>query len=196
MGTIFNSGLWHLESHKDLVCDLDPPEKPDPVLPPGKLNLLKDHGKLELYKLISPAQCLDHVWKCHAQDNLTRPSEAPGLSYGKFSPSFRDCGDWLPALRLGPLETYLFDDLSRAEVERHLSGLSLEQSFSKCSHQSSKVTSDKLSEEEFLVDALKGSVVLGEPRNLAGLAKTWKGGGSGSKETEENEGVLLTEVSF
>ncbi|XP_015284435.1 PREDICTED: mitogen-activated protein kinase kinase kinase 14 [Gekko japonicus] len=191
LGTFFSSSSWCLESRKDLACDLDPSDKPGGVLRPGKLPLLKDHGKLELYKLISPAQCLDHVWKCHTQDNLARPSETLGFSYGKFSPPFRDRGDWLPALRLGPLETYLFDDLSRANVERHLSGLSLEQSFSKCSHQSSKATSDFV--EEFLVDALKGSVVLGEPRNLAGLAKTWQGCGSGSKETDENEGVLLIE---
>lgn len=179
-----------------MACDLDPPEKPGCVVPPGKLPLLKDHGKLELYKLISPAQCLDHVWKCHTQDSLARPPETLGLRDGKFSPSSRDRGGWIPALRLGPLETYLFDDLSRASVECSLSGLSLEQSFSKCTHPSSRVTSDKLSIEEFLVDALKGSVVLGEPKNLAGLAKTWKGGGSGSKETDGNEGVLLTEVSF
>ncbi|KAL8175638.1 UNVERIFIED_CONTAM: hypothetical protein K2H54_001576 [Gekko kuhli] len=196
LGTFFSSSSWCLESHKDPACGLDPSDKPGCVLPPGKLPLLKDGGKLELYKLISPAQCLDHVWKCHTRDNSARPPETLGLSYSKPAPSFHDCGDWLPALRLGPLETYLFDDLSCANVERHLSGLSLEQSFSKCSHQSSKVTSDKLSVEEFLVDALKGSVILGEPRNLAGLAKTWQGCESGSKETDENEGVLLIEVSF
>ncbi|XP_054848242.1 mitogen-activated protein kinase kinase kinase 14 [Eublepharis macularius] len=188
---------WRLESCKGLACEFEPSDKPSCVLPPGQRHLLKDNGKLELYKLISPAQCLDHVWKCHAQDHFVRPSEILGLHYSKFPPSSHDCGDWLPALKFGPLGTYLFDDLSRAEGEHHLSGLSLEQSFSKCRQQSSKATSDKLSVDEFLVDALKGSVILGEPRNLAGLAKTWKGGGSGSKEwlqeTDENEGVLLIE---
>nr|XP_056720690.1 mitogen-activated protein kinase kinase kinase 14 [Euleptes europaea] len=192
LGTFFSSSSWRSESCKDLACDRDPSEKPSHVLPPGKQHLLKERGKLELYKLISPAQCLDHVWKCHAQDNLVRLTETLGLSYGKLPPSFRDRGDWLPALRLGPLGTYLFDDLLRADSERHLSCLSLEQS-SKCNWQSSKANSDKLSVEEFLVDALKESVIHGEPRNLAGLAKTWKGGGSGSKEIDGNEGVLLIE---
>lgn len=57
---------------------------------------------------------------------------------------------------------------------------------------------DKISVEEYLVDALKGSVSLGEPQNLASLAKTWRGGGLDLKEqfqrADENEGVLLTEV--
>ncbi|XP_077169060.1 mitogen-activated protein kinase kinase kinase 14 [Paroedura picta] len=191
LGAFLSSSLWRSESCKDLACPLDPPEKAGHVPPPGKPHLLKDPGKLELYKLISPAQCLDHVWKCHTQDNSALRSKAPSL--GKIAPSFRDRGDWLPALGLGPLETYLFDDLLRADAERHLSGLSLEQDFSKRSRQSSKVPSDKLSVEEFLVDALKGSVVHGEPRNLAALAKTWKGGGSDSRERDGNEGVLLTE---
>lgn len=61
-----------------------------------------------------------------------------------------------------------------------------------------KTSSDKISVEEYLVDALKGSVSLGEPQNLASLAKTWRGGGldtkEGFREADENEGVLLTEV--
>lgn len=61
-----------------------------------------------------------------------------------------------------------------------------------------QTSSDKLSVEEYLVDALKGSVSFGEPQNLASLAKTWRGGGLELKEqfheASENEGVLLNEV--
>lgn len=61
-----------------------------------------------------------------------------------------------------------------------------------------KSSLDKVSVEEYLVDALKGSVSLGEPQNLASLAKTWRGGSLDPKEpfqkADENEGVLLTEV--
>lgn len=63
-----------------------------------------------------------------------------------------------------------------------------------------KTSTDKLSVEEYLVDALKGSVSLGEPRNLASLAKTWRGGSLDSKEqfqeANESEGVVLNEVIY
>lgn len=200
MGTLFSSSSWQSKSWKDLACDLHPFEKPSQALSADKLNLLKNQGKLELYKLISPAQCLNHVWRSHAQGNTVPPSVTlHPFPYGKF-PRFRGCDDLLPAVKFGPLGTYLFDDLSCVDGKRNLSGLSLEPDFSKRGHQSVYTTSDRLSVDEFLVDALKGSVILGEPRNLAGLAKTWKGGGLGSKECLEeidgNEGVLLLEVSL
>lgn len=197
MGTLFISSSWHSKSSKDLAYDPHPFEKPNHVLSADKLNLLKNQGKLELYKLISPEQCLNHVWRSHTQSNTVPLHHFP---YGRFPPCFRGCDDLLPAIKFGPLGTYLFDDLSCVDSKCHLSGLSLEPNFSKYSHQSAHVTSDKLSVDEFLVDALKGSVILGEPRNLAGLARTWKGGGLGSKEClqemDGNEGVLLLEVSL
>ncbi|XP_066484376.1 mitogen-activated protein kinase kinase kinase 14 [Tiliqua scincoides] len=198
LGTLFSSSSWQSKSCKDLACDLHPFEKPSQALSADRLNLLKNQGKLELYKLISPAQCLNHVWRSHAQGNTVPPSVTlHPFPYGKFPPCFRGCDDLLPAVKFGPLGTYLFDDLSCVDGKRNLSGLSLEPDFSKRSHQSVYTTSDRLSVDEFLVDALKGSVILGEPRNLAGLAKTWKGGGLGSKECLEeidgNEGVLLLE---
>lgn len=200
LGTLFSSSSWPSKSCKDLACDFHPFEKPSQVHPADKLSLLKTQGKLELYKLISPAQCLNHVWRSHTQGNIVPPSATlPHFPYGRL-PRFHDCNDLLPALNFGPLGTYLFDDLSCVDGKGHLSGLSLEPDFSKHSHQSAHAISTKLSVDEFLVDALKGSVTLGEPRNLAGLAKTWKAGGLSLKEClqemDGNEGVLLLEVSF
>ncbi|XP_025023655.1 mitogen-activated protein kinase kinase kinase 14 isoform X2 [Python bivittatus] len=198
LGTLFNITSWHSELCKDLSSDFSSFEKPSQVLSASKLHMLKNQAKLELHKLISPAQCLSHVWKSYTQDNFGSQSETvhPSPS-SKFPPYLYGCGYLLPALNLGPLKTYLFDDLSNVDGECHLSDLNLAHSFSKCSHQSAKNTSDTLSMDEFLVDALKGNVILGEPRNLACLAKTWKGDGSSSKaclqEINENEGVLLTE---
>ncbi|XP_063156617.1 mitogen-activated protein kinase kinase kinase 14 [Candoia aspera] len=198
LGTLFNITSWHSELCKDLGSDFSSFEKPSQVLSASKLHMLKNQAKLELHKLISPAQCLSHVWKSYTQDNFGSQLETvhPSPS-SKFPPYLYGCGYLLPALNLGPLKTYLFDELSNVDGECHLSDLNLAHSFSKCGHQSAKNTSDTLSMDEFLVDALKGNVILGEPRNLACLAKTWKGDGSSSKaclqEINENEGVLLTE---
>lgn len=103
-------------------------------------------------------------------------------------------------MKLNALETYFHRDLNYPDSEHRLSGLNLGYSFPKCVSQSVKSSLDKVSVEEYLVDALKGSVSLGEPQNLASLAKTWRGGGLDLKEqfqkADENEGVLLTEVIF
>ncbi|KAH0626940.1 hypothetical protein JD844_002247 [Phrynosoma platyrhinos] len=196
LGTPFRSTSCYSEPHKDLGCDLHSLKKPSHVLPAHKLHLVKSQTKLELHKLISPAQCLSHVWKSHTLDNFVPQSETLHPC-DQFPPYFHGYDALLPDLKLGPLGTYLFEDLSCVSGKNRLSDLTLEQTFSKCSHQSVKAPPDKLSMDEFLVDALKGSVIFGEPRNLACLAKTWKGGGLNSKvhpqETDENEGVLLIE---
>ncbi|XP_062994538.1 mitogen-activated protein kinase kinase kinase 14 [Elgaria multicarinata webbii] len=189
---------WHSELCKELGCDLNYFEKPSHVLPAGKLHLLKNQAKLELHKLISPAQYLSHVRRSPTQENFVPQSETlHPFPCGKCPPYFCGYDQVLPIVKPGPLGTYLFDDLSCVDGKCVLSGLSLEHSFSKGSHHSVRSTSDKISIEEFLVDAMKGSVILGEPRNLASLAKTWKGGGLSSKvclqEMDENEGVLLIE---
>lgn len=58
---------------------------------------------------------------------------------------------------------------------------------------------EKVPVEEYLVHALQGSVSSGQAHSLASLAKTWSSGSSKlqrlSPETEDNEGVLLTEVT-
>ncbi|KAL7977038.1 hypothetical protein Chor_008987 [Crotalus horridus] len=196
LGTLFNITSWHSEQYKDFGSDFSSFEKPNQVLSTSKLHMIKNQAKLELHKLISPAQCLSHVWKSYTQDNLGSQLETvyPSPS-NKFPPYLYGCSYLLPALKHGPLKTYLFDDLSNVDNECYLSDLNLAHSFSKC-HQSAKNTSDNLSMDEFLVDALKGNVILGEPRNLACLAKTWKDGSSSKvclQEINENEGVLLTE---
>ncbi|KAJ7313497.1 hypothetical protein JRQ81_004919 [Phrynocephalus forsythii] len=180
--TFFPSTSWQSEPCKDLDYDFNCFKKPSQALPAGKLPLLMNQAKLELHKLISPAQCLSHVLKSHTLDT-------------KFSPYFRGYDNLHPALKHGPLRTYLFDDLVRVGGEIPLSGLSLDHDLSTCGHESAKNTSEKPSMEEFLVDALKGYVILGEPKSLACLAKTWKGLSSKMcpQEMDENEGVLLVE---
>ncbi|ETE67354.1 Mitogen-activated protein kinase kinase kinase 14, partial [Ophiophagus hannah] len=196
LGTLFNITSWHSELCKDFSSDFSSFEKPSQVLSTSKLHMIKNQAKLELHKLISPAQCLSHVWKSYTQDNLGSQLEiVHPCPSNKFPPYLYGQSYLLPALKPGPLKTYLFDDLSNVDDECYLSDLNLAHSFSKC-HQSAKNTSDTFSMDEFLVDALKGNVILGAPKNLACLAKTWKDGSSSKvclQEINENEGVLLTE---
>lgn len=197
--TLFSNSSCFSEPCKDSICDQIPFEKPRKVLLAGKLHSLRNLHRPELHKLISPVQCLNHVWKLHCQgDFVPQPETLHPFPYNRLPPCFPVLDSPLCAMKHNPLETYLLDDRACANGERHLSGLSLEHSFPKCVSQSMETNLDKLSVEEYLVDALKGSVSLGEPQNLASLAKTWRGGGLDLKEpfreTDDNEGVLLTEV--
>ncbi|XP_009082815.1 PREDICTED: mitogen-activated protein kinase kinase kinase 14 [Acanthisitta chloris] len=166
---LYRNSFWASEFDKNLGYDPLPFEKPDGVLPMDKLHSPRSQYKTDLHKLISPIQCLNHVW--------------PGVD----SP--------LQALKHTALGTYFHGGLGYQDS--HFSGLNMEYGFSKCTNQSVKTSADKISVEEYLVDALKGSVSFGEPQNLASLAKTWRGGGLDQKEqfpaASENEGVLLNE---
>ncbi|XP_038609698.1 mitogen-activated protein kinase kinase kinase 14 [Tachyglossus aculeatus] len=142
--------------------------------------------KSELHKLISPVQCLNHVWKLHQQRDLFPPPKlGPASPYHKFPHPF----PILPfqARKPSPLEAYL--DASGGQGP--LPGLS-----GRWGGQPRPALGEKLSVEEYLVHALKGSVSAGEPRSLSGLAKTWQGAGEPTSpvpEADENEGVLLSE---
>lgn len=176
-------------------------EKPEKVLSTGKLHPPRSQYKAELHKLISPIQCLNHVWKRHYQrDSVPQPETLHPFPYNIIPPHLPHLDSSLHAMKYNALETYIHGGLNYQDGEHQLSGLNLEYNFSKCINQSMKTSSDKISVEEYLVDALKGSVSLGEPQNLASLAKTWRGGGLDPKEqfheADENEGVLLTEVIF
>ncbi|KFV61637.1 Mitogen-activated protein kinase kinase kinase 14 [Dryobates pubescens] len=184
--TLYRNSFWASEFTKGLVHDPLPFEKAGQVLPTLKPPSPRSQYKAELHKLISPIQCLNHVWKQQAQrDNNIIPPHVPPLE----SP--------LHALKHSALESYFHGELGYRESQHRFSGLSLEYSFPKCATQSIPTSSDKISVEEYLVDALKGSVSLGEPQNLASLAKTWRGGALDPKEqfdeADENEGVLLNE---
>ncbi|KAM7137498.1 mitogen-activated protein kinase kinase kinase 14 isoform 1-T3 [Macrochelys suwanniensis] len=190
--SLFSNSSCFSEPCKDSICDQIPFEKSRKVLLTGKLHSLRNPHRPELHKLISPAQCLNHVWKLHCQgDFVPQPETLHPFPYNRFPPCFPVPDSPLCAVKHNPL------DWACANGERHLSGLSLEQSFPKCVSQSMETNVDKLSVEEYLVDALKGSVSLGEPQNLASLAKTWRGGSLDLKEqfreTDDSEGVLLTE---
>ncbi|XP_027567736.1 mitogen-activated protein kinase kinase kinase 14 isoform X1 [Pipra filicauda] len=190
---LYRNSFWASEFNKDSVYDPLPFEKPDRVLSTGKPHSPRSHYKTELHKLISPIQCLNHVWK--QRDTVPQPETLHPFPYNILPPHFPHLASPVPAMKRNALESYFHGDLSYQDSR--LSGLNLEYTFPKCINQSVKTSSDKLSVEEYLVDALKGSVSFGEPQNLASLAKTWRGGGLDPEEQfhEESasEGVLLNE---
>ncbi|KAJ7412611.1 hypothetical protein BTVI_45923 [Pitangus sulphuratus] len=188
---LYRNSFWASEFSKDSVYD--PFEKADGALPTGKPHSPRSHYKTELHKLISPIQCLNHVWR--QRDTVPQPETLHPFPYNILPPHFPPLDSALPARKRNALESCFPADLTYRDSR--LSGLNLEYPFPKCLSQSVKSSSDKLSVEEYLVDALKGSVSFGEPQNLASLAKTWRGGGLEPREQlcEEsaNEGVLLNE---
>lgn len=161
----------------------------------------------ELHKLISPLQCLNHVWKLHhPQDigplpQLPRPFPYSRLAHPFPFPALKP---WKPH----PLESLLLGKLACVESQPplpspHLSKLACADSQKPLPSpllepsRPSSGTCEKFSVEEYLVHALKGSVSSGQAHSLTSLAKTWTAEGSGCREfgpkTEDNEGVLLTE---
>ncbi|XP_055431626.1 mitogen-activated protein kinase kinase kinase 14 isoform X2 [Bubalus kerabau] len=159
----------------------------------------------ELHKLISPLQCLNHVWKVHhPQDASPLPQPFPYSRLPHPFP-FHPLQPWKPH----PLESFFLGKLTNCVDDQqplpgpHLGRLAcvdsqkplpsphLKPSFP------SRGSRDKLSVEEYLVHALQGSVSSGQAHSLASLAKTWSVGGSRpqapSPETEDSEGVLLIE---
>ncbi|XP_064895897.1 mitogen-activated protein kinase kinase kinase 14 [Columba livia] len=193
--TLYRNHFWVSELNKDLVYE--PFEKPEKALSAGKLHSPRSQYKTELHKLISPIQCLNHVWKRRYQrDSVPQPETLHPFPYNIIPPHFAHLDNPLHAVKRNVLESYFHGQVYQ-DSEHRLSGLNSEYSFPKCVNQSIKNSLDKISVEEYLVDALKGSVSLGEPQNLASLAKTWRGGGLDPKEqfheADGNEGVLLTE---
>ncbi|NXT59200.1 M3K14 kinase, partial [Pluvianellus socialis] len=195
---LYRNNFWVSEFNKDLAYDPLPFEKPEKFLPTGKLHSPRSQYKTDLHKLISPIQCLNHVWKRHYhRDSVPQPETLHPFPYNIIPPRFPHLDSPLHAMKCNALGTYFHGDLNCQDSERRLSGLNFKYSFPKCVNQPMKTSTDKISVEEYLVDALKGSVSLGEPQNLASLAKTWRGGGLDPKEqfheADENEGVLLNE---
>ncbi|NWR38470.1 M3K14 kinase, partial [Tachuris rubrigastra] len=190
---LYRNSFWASEFHKDSVYDPLPFEKPDRALSTGKPHSQRSHYKTELHKLISPIQCLNHVWR--QRDTVPQPETLHPFPYNILPPHFPPLDSALPARKRNALESCFPADLSYQDS--CLSGLNLEYTFPKCISHSVKTSSDKLSVEEYLVDALKGSVSFGEPQNLASLAKTWRGGGLEPREQfcdeSASEGVLLNE---
>lgn len=162
----------------------------------------------ELHKLISPLQCLNHVWKLHhPQDAGPLPQPAHPFPYGRLPHPFpfHPLQPWKPH----PLESFLgklacvdshqplpgspLSKLAYGDRQKPLPGPPPEPRCPPCG------TQDKFSVEEYLVHALQGSVSSGQAHSLASLAKTWSARGSRpqkpSPKTEDSEGVLLTEVT-
>ena len=163
----------------------------------------------ELHKLISPLQCLSHVWKLHhPQDAGPLPPCTHPFPYSRLPHPFpfHPLQPWKPH----PLESVLLSKLAAVESHQPLPGPPLGKLA--CVDSQKPLpgpplepsrpphgTPEKLSVEEYLVHALQGSVSSGQPHSLASLAKTWAARGSRppgpSPRAEDSEGVLLTEVS-
>ena len=163
----------------------------------------------ELHKLISPLQCLNHVWKLHhPQDLGPLPQPTHPFPYSRLPHPFpfHPLQPWKPH----PLESFFLDKLACIDSQQPLSGPHLGKLA--CVDSQKPVPGphlepgcpprgpyDKFSVEEYMVHALQGSVSSGQAHSLASLAKTWSAGGfkpqKPSPETMDSEGVLLTEVS-
>lgn len=163
----------------------------------------------ELHKLISPLQCLNHVWKLHHPQAVGPPPHSTHpFPYNRLPHPFpfHPLEPWRPY----PLESLFLDKLACVSGQQplpspHLSKLAYGDSQKPLpgphleSSYPSRGAQEKLPVEEYLVHALQGSVSSGQANSLASLAKTWSSGSSKpqrlSPETEDNEGVLLTEVT-
>lgn len=162
----------------------------------------------ELHKLISPLQCLNHVWKLHhpqATGPLPHPTHPFPFSRMPHPFPFYPLEPWRPYT----LNPAFLDKLAAVSGQRPLPG---PPHLSKPAYRDSqkplpgphlessclsREALEKVPAEEYLVHALQGSVSSGQAHSLASLAKTWSSGSSKlqrfSPETEDNEGVLLTE---
>ncbi|XP_077020196.1 mitogen-activated protein kinase kinase kinase 14 [Tamandua tetradactyla] len=163
----------------------------------------------ELHKLISPLQCLNHVWKLHhPQDTGPLPQPTHPSPYSRLPHPFpfHPLQHWKPH----PLESFFLNKLACVDSQQPLLGPHLSKLECIDNQQPlpgprldpsspSPGTYEKFSVEEYLVHALQGSVSSGRAHSLASLAKTWSAGGpkpqdpSPKTETEDSEGVLLTE---
>ncbi|KAJ8793143.1 hypothetical protein J1605_003820 [Eschrichtius robustus] len=179
------------ESPLGTPCVRNTPQFSKPLKEPGLGHLwFKKLGeglrpalpRPELHKLISPLQCLNHVWKLHHPQDPWKPHPLESFFLGKLA----NCVDSQRPLPGPPLGR-----LACVDGQKPLPGPHVKPS--RPSHGSS----DKLSVEEYLVHALQGSVSSGQAHGLASLAKTWLVGGSKPREpgpeTEDSEGVLLIE---
>uniref|UniRef100_G3UB99 Mitogen-activated protein kinase kinase kinase 14 n=1 Tax=Loxodonta africana TaxID=9785 RepID=G3UB99_LOXAF len=158
--------------------------------------------RTEFHKLISPLQCLNHVWKLHhPQDVGPLPQPTHPFPYSRLPHPFpfHPLQPWNPH----PLESFL-SKLACADSQHPLPGPHL----GKLAHIDSQKPlpgphwepscpsrgpCEKFSVEEYLVHALQGSVSSGQAHSLASLAKTWSATGprlrGPSPETEDSEGA-------
>ncbi|XP_010641199.1 mitogen-activated protein kinase kinase kinase 14 [Fukomys damarensis] len=190
------------------------PQFTKPLKEPGSGHLCSkklDEGlqpvlpRPELHKLISPLQCLNHVWKLHhPQDAGPLPHPTHPFPYNRLPHPFPFHP--LQPRKLHPLDSFL-GKLACAEGQQPLPTPALGKPV--CVDTQKLLpgpprepscpsrTWEKCSVEEYLAHALRGSVSSGQAPSLATLAKTWSAGGprpqGPSPETEDNEGVLLTE---
>uniref|UniRef100_A0A2K6UV50 Mitogen-activated protein kinase kinase kinase 14 n=1 Tax=Saimiri boliviensis boliviensis TaxID=39432 RepID=A0A2K6UV50_SAIBB len=163
----------------------------------------------ELYKLISPVQCLSHVWKLHhPQDGGPVPPPTHPFPYSRLPHPFpfHPLQPWKPHA----LESFFLGKLACVDSQQplpgpHLSKLACVDSRNPLPgpHLSklacvdsqkplpgphlepscpSRGAHEKFSVEEYLVHALQGSVSSGQAHSLTSLAKTWAAGGSRPRE--------------
>lgn len=161
----------------------------------------------ELHKLISPLQCLNHVWKQHHPwDVGPLPRLTHPFPYSKLPHPFpfHPLQPWKPH----PLDSFVLSKLACRDGQQPLPSPALCRPVCVDSQKPlpgppgepscPAPAQEKCSVEEYLVHALCGSVSSGQAHSLATLAKTWSAERfrpqRPSPKTEDNEGVLLTEV--
>ncbi|XP_004633892.1 mitogen-activated protein kinase kinase kinase 14 [Octodon degus] len=191
------------------------PQLPKPLKEPGPNHLCfkkLSEGlqpvlpRPELHKLISPLQCLNHVWKLHHPGDMSPlPRSARPFPYSRLPHPFpfHPLLPWKPH----PLDSFVLSKLACTDGQQPLPYPALgkpayvdsQKLLPNPPHKPNcpAPAQEKGSVEEYLVHALRGSVSSGQAHSLATLAKTWSAGGfrlqRPSPETEDNEGVLLTE---
>ncbi|XP_063107805.1 mitogen-activated protein kinase kinase kinase 14 isoform X4 [Cavia porcellus] len=160
----------------------------------------------ELHKLISPLQCLNHVWKQHHPwDVGPLPRLTHPFPYSKLPHPFpfHPLQPWKPH----PLDSFVLSKLACRDGQQPLPSPALCRPVCVDSQKPlpgppgepscPAPAQEKCSVEEYLVHALCGSVSSGQAHSLATLAKTWSAERfrpqRPSPKTEDNEGVLLTE---
>ncbi|KAJ1136563.1 hypothetical protein NDU88_002978 [Pleurodeles waltl] len=206
--TFYNSRtLWLTGSLKEPSGTQFNAAKDGKILQTDQLATASEKRIKELHKLISPSQYFYHVGvvgKLHdrgdvlPQPETTHPDPCT-LQHSSFlNPKLSPLEDFLHYQSQSNASLKLFlDDPTCSIEEYHLSGLKLEHCVQKYGDSPSHTVSDNLSVEECTVDALKGSVSLGEPNNLTGLAKTWRECEHRTcgydQDDSVNEGVILSE---
>ncbi|XP_078501239.1 mitogen-activated protein kinase kinase kinase 14 [Lissotriton helveticus] len=199
--------LWLTGSLKEPSVIQFNSAKDGKILQTDQLPTVPEKRIKELHKLISPNQYFYHVGAVgklhHRGDVLPQPEtthpEPCTLQHSSFvNPKVSPLQYFLHNQSQSEASLKLFlDDPTYSIEEYHLSDHKLEHSVLKYGDSSVHAISDNLSVEECTVDALKGSVSLGELHNLTGLAKTWSESEHRScgyrRDDSVNEGVLLSE---
>ncbi|KAM4691937.1 mitogen-activated protein kinase kinase kinase 14 [Rhinophrynus dorsalis] len=170
LDAVCSSGLWRTEGKDEVFCYNPQHCRTSNEHLQTQSHLLKDEGTKDLYKLISPIQYIYHVGASKLLPSM--PPKDPSSPTSQLPNIFKALG-----------LDFSFDCGKTLSPEWGSSKLS-----------GPFVDSKIHSVEECVFAAQRGSVSMGEPRNLCTFAKAWH---TEAEDTEgdnaDNEGILLTE---